>query len=279
MPQKRRRPVRVGRVALFLVLAAVSATTIYPLCFMVSTALKSRKEYLFNRYGLPSRPTLENFSAAWTFGKVGRYVGNSAIVVVAGVVLSWAVCGLSGYALSHLRFPGRRAMFLAILASMVVAPQVIIIPLHAMLIRMGLLSRHLGLILVYVTLATPFGTYLMASYFRSVPHELVEAAQVDGAGHLAILWRIMMPIGRPALVTLGIFNFLWMWNELLLALLILKDDHVRTLMVGVANLRGQYTTNIPLLSAGLFLAALPVLIVFLIFQTQLTKGMTMGAVK
>jgi len=279
MPQKRRRPVRVGRVALFLVLAAVSATTIYPLCFMVSTALKSRKEYLFNRYGLPSRPTLENFSAAWTFGKVGRYVGNSAIVVVAGVVLSWAVCGLSGYALSHLRFPGRRAMFLAILASMVVAPQVIIIPLHAMLIRMGLLNRHLGLILVYVTLATPFGTYLMASYFRSVPHELVEAAQVDGAGHLAILWRIMMPIGRPALVTLGIFNFLWMWNELLLALLILKDDHVRTLMVGVANLRGQYTTNIPLLSAGLFLAALPVLIVFLIFQTQLTKGMTMGAVK
>ncbi|MBM4030963.1 MAG: carbohydrate ABC transporter permease [Planctomycetes bacterium] len=275
----RRRPLRLGRLAIFLALACVSATTIYPLCFMLSTALKSRKEYLFNRYGLPSRPTLENFSNAWTFGKVGRYVGNSAVVVVFGVLLSWGVCALSGYALSHLRFPGRRAMFLGILASMVIAPQVIIIPLHSMLMRMGLLNRHIGLILVYVTLATPFGTYLMASYFRSVPHELVEAAQVDGAGHLQILWRVMVPIGRPALVTLGIFNFLWMWNELLLALLILKDDSARTLMVGVATLRGEYTTNVPLLSAGLFLAALPVLVVFLIFQAQITKGMTMGAVK
>lgn len=279
MARRPRRPLRLGRLATFLALACVSVTTVYPLCFMLSTALKSRKEYLFNRYGLPRSPTLENFSNAWTFGKVGRYVGNSAIVVVSGVVLSWGVCALSGYALSHLRFPGRRAVFLAILASMVIAPQVIIIPLHAMLLRMGLLNTHIGLILIYVTLAIPFGTYLMTSYFRSVPHELVEAAQVDGAGHLQILWRVMVPVGRPAFVTLGIFNFLWMWNELLLALLILKDDSVRTLMVGVANLRGQYTTNIPLLSAGLFLAALPVLIVFLVFQTQLTKGMTMGAVK
>ncbi|MGD9518531.1 MAG: carbohydrate ABC transporter permease [Armatimonadota bacterium] len=119
----------------------------------------------------------------------------------------------------------------------------------------------------------------MTSYFRTVPGELVEAAEVDGASHLQILWRVMLPVARPALVTLGIFNFLWMWNELLLALLILQDDSTRTLMVGVANLRGQYTTNIPLLSAGLFLAATPVLIVFFFFQSQLTKGMTMGAVK
>jgi multiple sugar transport system permease protein len=148
-----------------------------------------------------------------------------------------------------------------------------------MLIGMRLLNKHIGLILVYVTLAAPFGTYLMTSYFRGIPFELVEAAQIDGANHLQILWRIMVPVARPAIVTLGIFNFLWMWNELLLSLLILQDDSVRTLMVGVATLRGQYTTNIPLLSAGLFLAATPVLIVFLVFQTQLTKGMTMGAVK
>jgi multiple sugar transport system permease protein len=148
-----------------------------------------------------------------------------------------------------------------------------------MLIQFGLLNRHAGLILVYVTLSVPFGTYLLTSYFKGVPAEMIEAAQVDGANHLQILWRVMVPIARPALVTLGIFNFLWMWNELLFALLILQDDSVRTLMVGVANLRGQYTTNIPLLSAGLFLAATPVLVIFLAFQTQITKGMTMGAVK
>ena len=268
-----------GRLAAVVALLAVSVTTIYPLVFMLGTALKGRKEYLFNRFGPPTHPTFENFANAWTYAHIGRYVGNSAIVVVASVALSWVVCSLAGYALSHMRFPGRRAMFLTILASMVIAPQVIIIPLYTMLIGLGLHNRHVGLILVYVTFATPFGTYLLTSYFRAVPGELVEAAQVDGANHLQILWRVMLPIARPALLTLGIFNFLWMWNELLFSLLILQDESVRTLMVGVANLRGQYTTNIPLLSAGLFLAATPVLVVFFLFQSQLAKGMTMGAVK
>ncbi len=275
----KRRRFNVGRLATTIALAAVSVTTIYPLVFMVFTALKGKREYLFNRYGIPAHPTMENFVGAWTYGKVGHYIGNSFIVVVGAMVLSWIVCATAGYALSHLRFRGRTAMFLAILGSMMIAPQVIIIPVYTMLIHLGLLNKHIGLILVYVTFATPFGTYLLTSYFRSVPGELVEAAEVDGAGHLQILWRIMVPIARPAMLTLGIFNFLWMWNELLFALLILQDDRVRTLMVGVANLRGQYTTNIPLLSAGLFLAAAPVLIVFIFFQSQLTKGMTMGAVK
>ena len=268
-----------GRTAIFLALAAISLTTIYPLVFMLLSALKGEEEFIVNPYGIPMHPTFDNLVNAWKYARFGHYLGNSLIVVVAGVALSWAVCSMAGYALSHLRFPGRRIAFFAILGSMMIAPQIILIPLHAMLGSLGLLNRHLGLILVYVTLATPFGTYLMASYLRGVPSELVEAAQVDGANHFQILWRIMLPIARPALMTLGIFNFLWMWNELLLAQVILNEDHARTLMVGVANLRGQYTTNMPYLSAGLFLAALPVLIIFLVFQTQITKGMTMGAVK
>jgi len=271
---------RLTRAALATVLAAVSVTTIYPLVFMLFTGLKSNQEYIMrNQYGPPRAPTLVNFGNAWVHGKMGHYVRNSALVVVSSVIASWVVCSLAAYALAHLRFPGRRAMFYAILGSMIIAPQVIIIPLHAMLMHLDLLNKHLGLILVYVTFATPFGTYLLTSYFRSVPAELVEAAQVDGANHLQILWRIMVPIAKPALLTLGILNFLWMWNELLFSLLILQDDSVRTLMVGVANLRGQYTTNIPLMSAGLLLAAAPVLLVFFIFQAQLTKGMTIGAVK
>jgi len=274
------RRLSVGTVAAVIALVGVSLTTIYPLVFMLFTALKSRREYVLeNQYGPPAHPTLENFVNAWVHSKVGHYIGNSAIVVVVGVVLSWAVCSLAAYALSHMSFPGRRGLFYAILGSMIIAPQVIIIPLYTMLIHLNLLNKHAGLILVYVTFATPFGTYLLTSYFRSVPHELVEAAEVDGAAPLQILWRVMLPIAKPALLTLGIFNFLWMWNELLFSLLILQDDSVRTLMVGVANLRGQYTTNIPLLSAGLFLAAAPVLIVFFVFQSQLAKGMTVGAVK
>jgi len=273
-----RRP-RARRIGIFLILAAVSLTTIYPLVFAVKMATKTDAEYVLNRYGWPEKPTLGNFSKVWSAHSLGRHLLNSVVVVVAGVTLSWVVCSMAGYALSHLRFRGRRMLFFLILGSMMIAPQVIMIPLYAMLRSFGLLDRTVGLVLVYVTFATPFGTYLMTSYLRGVPKELVEAAQVDGAGHLQILWRVMVPVARPALVTLGIFNFLWMWNELLFSLLILQDTASQTLVVKVAGLQGEYTTNVPYLSAGLLLAALPVLIVFLIFQSQLTKGMTLGAVK
>jgi len=270
---------RLSRWAITLVLACVSVSTIYPMVFLVSTALKGRREYLTNRYGLPLQPTLENLQHAWTYGRVGEYALNSVVVVVAAVAVSCIVCALAGYALAHLRFPGRRAAFLGLLGSMIVAPQLIIIPLHGQLLRMDLLNRPIGLILVYVTLATPFGVYLLTSYFRSIPVELVEAAQMDGAGHLQVLLRVIAPVGRPAIVTLAIFNFLWMWNELLFALLILQDDSVRTLMTGLAVQRGQYTANVPLIAAGLLLAATPVLAVFFAFQGQIARGMTMGAVK
>jgi multiple sugar transport system permease protein len=279
VPIRRRMP--LGRILIFAVLAAVSASTIYPLIFVLKTSLKTEDEYIANPYGWPREPSMGNFQNVWSGGASGglsRYALNSTIVVVSGVLLSWAVCGMAGYAFSHLRFRGRRALFFVVLGSMMIAPQVIIIPLYAMLAQIGLLNKHIGLILVYVTLATPFGTYLMTSYLKGVPRELVEAAQVDGANHLQILLRVMLPVARPALITLGIFNFLWMWNELLFALLILQEDS-RTLIVRVATLQGEYTAHIPHISAALFLAALPVLTVFLIFQTQLQKGMTLGAVK
>ncbi|MBM4039458.1 MAG: carbohydrate ABC transporter permease [Planctomycetes bacterium] len=274
-----RRPLRPARLATFLLLALISVAAIYPLVFMPLSALKGEAEYKANPYGLPASPTLDNFANAWRYGKFGLYFWNSLLVVVSAVVLSWIVCSMAGYALAHLRFRGRRLLFYAIIGSMMIAAQVIIIPLHSLLTQIGLINSRLGLVLVYASFAAPFGTYLMTSYFRGIPRELVEAAEVDGANHLQVLWHVMVPVAKPAIVTLGIFNFLWMWNELLFALLVLKDDGLRTLMVGVANLRGQYTTNIPYLSAGLFLAALPILLVFLIFQAHITKGMTMGAVK
>jgi multiple sugar transport system permease protein len=136
-----------------------------------------------------------------------------------------------------------------------------------------------GLILAYSAFFLPFGVYLMTAYYTSIPSELPEAAKVDGASVWQIYTYIMLPMGRPALATLGILNTLYAWNDLLISLLVLQERELRTLMVGIAALRGEYTTDVPLMAAGLILGALPVIILFLIFQAQISKGMTVGAVK
>ena len=143
------RRMSLRNAVIFLVLSCVALTTVYPLVYMATTALKTEREFIDNPRGLPSEPSLWNFQAAWVHGQFARYAGNSAIVVVAGVTVSWVVCSMAGYALSHLRFRGRRLAFFAILGSMMIAPQVILIPLYGMLNGLGLLNQHTGLILVY----------------------------------------------------------------------------------------------------------------------------------
>lgn len=259
-------------------MALISFTTLFPAFFVVSSAVKSRREYLFNKYGPPRSISFKNLASAWTGGRMGQSISLSAGIAVCGVILSWIVSSLAAYAVVFLRFAGRRFIFYLILASIMIAPPVILVPLYALVKNMGLINSPVGLILIYVTLMIPFNIYLFSSYFRSLPSSLVEAAELEGADVPQVLWHIILPLARPASVTLAIFNFLFIWNELLFALL-LNQGETHTLMVSLANLRGQYTTDIPLLCAGLLISAVPLMLVFLFFQAQLSKGITAGAVK
>jgi ABC-type glycerol-3-phosphate transport system permease component len=186
---------------------------------------------------------------------------------------------MAAYAVTKLRFPGANIVFLVIVGTLMIPNQTVMYPLYQTVYSMGLINTHLGLILAFGAFGLPLGTYLISAYFKSVPTELIEAAVVDGANHFQILWRVMLPIAMPAVVSVGILNSVWMWNDLLLPLLLVSGRDSQTLMVAISLFRGQYDVFVPLISAGLIIGMLPVITIYLVAQTQLIKGLTAGAVK
>jgi len=204
---------------------------------------------------------------------------NSVVTTVGGVVVAWVVCLPVAFAATKLQFPGRNLLFLLILASMLIPIQTILYPFYLVVRNFHLLNQQAGLIVAFVTFAIPLTTFQMSAYLRGVPDELVEAARMDGASTFQILTRIILPVCKPVIAVTGIINFIWMWNDILLPVLIMQAPQSRTLMIGAGLLKGQWGSSSTLISAGLALAVVPVLVMFLIAQRQIIQGMTMGAVK
>jgi multiple sugar transport system permease protein len=207
------------------------------------------------------------------------YSLNSLLVVGGAVALIVIVAVPAGFALGRLRFRGRTILLIGIIGLMAVPAAVLMIPLFRVVGQLGLVNTYPGLILVYAALNLPFSIYLVASYVHGLPGEVIEAAEVDGASLGRQLWSIVVPLSVPALATIVTLNVLWLWNELLFGLIILQDPDMRTVTVGIATLQGQHTTPVPLLAAGLLLSMGPVLLVFLITQRNLARGLTAGAVR
>ncbi|MCB9992139.1 MAG: carbohydrate ABC transporter permease [Hyphomicrobiaceae bacterium] len=265
--------------AAWLVLGVLTAMSIYPFVFVLITAFKTKIAYNKDPIGLPAEPTLEYLERALTSGNMLGYLGNSIIVVGAAVLLLLIFASMAGYALSVLRFRGSNLIFMGILALLAVPAAVVMIPLYRTVGQLGLVNTHFGLILTYTALQLPFSIFLMTSYFNGLPREIIEAADMDGATRWQVFRTIALPLSFPALSTMATLNFLWLFNELLFALLIMQDDANRTLPVGLATLQGQNTTPVPLLAAGLLISMVPVLAVFFVAQRELSRGVTAGAIK
>ena len=258
-------------------MAVLALTCLYPIWFAVNTALKDNRGYILDRFGWVDSPTLENFAAAWGRARFSEYFLNSVVVTGGAVACLLVTASLAGFALAVLRFPYRRLVFIVILASLMIPVQVVLVPFYQTIIGLGLLNTRAGLILSYTAFFLPFSVYLMTSFYAGLPRELTEAARIDGARFWQVWWFVMLPLGAPALITLGILNTLYCWNDVLISLLVLQDE--RTLMVGITALRGEYTTNVPLLAAGIVLAAAPIIAIYLIFQRRIVAGIAAGAVK
>jgi ABC-type glycerol-3-phosphate transport system permease component len=276
---RRRRRLPLARAVRQALLALAAILALYPIWFMASTAFKGRDQYLNDTYGFPWPLHFGNFSGALHGGLFFTWFKNSAILSIGAVVVSTAFAALAAFAIARMRFRGRDVFLSINVALMIVPPVVMLIPLFTLFTQFSLISTYWGVILIYAGLTLPFSVYLLTNFFRSIPRDLLESAVIDGASHLRILWRIFVPLSAPALVTLVVVNALWVWNELLIALVFLPDEGKRTLMVGVTVFQNRYNLDVPLTMAGMLLASLPMFVVYLFGQRFFIRGLTAGAVK
>lgn len=260
-------------------LAAAAAVALAPTVFMILTALKPQAEYMVNKVGLPQEPVLEHFRAVLGSPDFFRWMANSALLVTGTVLLSTTVAALAAYAIARMRFRGRLTLLALCTALMAVPPVVMVVPLFVFYTQLGLISTYHGAILIYAALVTPFSVYLLTTFFRTIPEEMIEAAVIDGAGDFQILIQVVLPLSLPALLTLVIVNALWVWNDLLIAIIFLQDDAKRTLMAGIAVFQGRYNNQIPLTMAGMAVASAPMILLYLLFQRQFVRGLMAGALK
>ncbi len=260
-------------LSLFLVLAML------PIVLMWLTAFKSSTELAAGPFSLPGQWRFENFLVAWEQGQFGVYVRSSIIVVIPVVALATALSVLAGYAFGAFRFPGREGLFALFLVGIMVPSEGVIIPLYYVMDAFGLLNTYWALILPQVALSTSFGAFWMRQFFAEVPRDLSDAAAVDGAGPLRALWSVLLPLARLALGTLAVLLFMWTWNEFLLALVLVQDENVRTVPVGLSFFQGQYSADVPLLAAAATIVSLPVLMLYALLHRRFIAGMASGAVK
>ncbi len=267
------------RWAVTFVLVAVAVVTLYPLLFTFVNSLKTRSDFAGNALGLPAALTLENYLQTFARMNVPQLLFNTVVTTAGGLLLSTVAALFVAYAVTKLRIRGGNLIFLFIISMLVIPSQVVIYPLYETILNLGLGGTYQGLILSYAAFGLPISTYMLVAFFRAIPDELIEAARIDGSGELRILFQLMLPISTPAIAAISILNFVWMWNDLLLPLVLMGGSEKTTLMVGVALLSGQYDVSIPLVSAGLIVALLPVLVVYFLFQRQIMSGALAGAVK
>lgn len=253
-------------IGIYAILGTIAVVMLIPLVWLVSTSLKAPTEDIFQFPPrlLPSQPTLQNFATVWKANPFGRYLVNSVIVSVLTVVLNLLFCSLAAYPLARLNFKGRDAIFTAIVATIMIPFQIVMIPLYVLAVQLGLRNTYLGLI--FPAIASAFGIFLLRQAFQGVPKELEEAARIDGCTELGIWWYVMIPSIRPALVTLAIFVFIGSWSDFLWPLIILDRPEYYTLPLGVATLAGTFSLDWRLIAAGSVISIAPILLFFVVMQ-------------
>ncbi len=278
-PRARKYQLSAGDMLKQGVLIVASFIALVPTLYMITTALKSDEEYAVDKLGLPDVPVFENFRAVLIDSPFALWMLNSFILVAGSVLLSIAVSCLAAYAIARMEFKGRDTLLALSTSLMAVPPIVMIVPLFVLYTQLDLISTYQGAIIIYAGLITPFSVYLLTTFFRTVPKELFESARIDGAGDFLILWQIVLPLSLPALVTLVVVNSLYVWNDLLIAIIFLQEDAKRTLMAGISVFQGRYNNQVPLTMAGMVIASAPMFILYIVFQKHFIRGLMAGAIK
>lgn len=260
------------------ILVAFAAITMLPILGIVLLSVQPEQSNLTG-LELPDRPHFENYARAFGVAHFGTYLQSSLIVSIAVVAGTVVVSTLSGYAFGTMRFAGDDILFYLLLAGLIIPFEAVIVPLYVDLRAVDLTNSYASVILPLIGVNSAFGTFWMRAYFRSVPHQLIEAAALDGAGSLRILWKVLLPGARPALLTLVVLVFVWSWNEFLLPLVMLSREDLRTAPLGLAFFTGRFTTDLVGMAAAAVMVALPVVVLFIATQRRFVRGLWVGALK
>lgn len=268
-----------GNVWMYGLLSAIALIMLFPLLWLISTALKSQTENIFQfpPQLLPSQPTFENFVSVWQTNPFGQYLFNSTLIAVLTVGLNLLFCALAAYPLARLEFRGRDWIFTAIVTTIMIPFQIVMIPLYILTVQLGIRNSYLGII--FPGIASAFGIFLLRQAFAGVPKEMEEAARIDGCSELGLWWFVMLPAIRPALVTLAIFVFIGSWSDFLWPLIVIDNPELYTLPLGVATLAGTFSLDWRLIAAGSVISIAPVLLLFLLLQRYIVPTEAGSGVK
>ncbi|HWQ79880.1 MAG TPA: carbohydrate ABC transporter permease [Anaerovoracaceae bacterium] len=262
-----------------VLMISITIMIIFPLYYMFSNALKHRQDYIKSTLSFPVSPTLQNFIDAFHGKDFTQWFLNTTILSFVSSGLTLLIAFFAAYAFAKLDFPGKKFLFRLIIPLMSVPPVAMIIPQFQMIKSLGLINSLASVILIYIGIMLPMTIYLYRNFMVTIPDSLLEAAQIDGCSRLRALWVIVMPLTLPAMITSTLVNLVWAWNELLIALVFLQDNSLRTLMVGVTLFKSRFTLNIPVIMAGLAIVSIPLIIIYVIAQKKLVEGLLSGSMK
>jgi putative chitobiose transport system permease protein len=274
------RQTGIGKtVWMYGILGAIAFVMLFPLLWLVSTSFKSPTEDIFQfpPQLFPSQPTVQNFITVWQTNPFGQYLWNSTIVAVLTVSLNLVFCSLAAYPLARLQFQGRDVIFTLVVSTIMIPFQIVMIPLYILTVQLGLKNTYLGII--FPSLASAFGIFLLRQAFQGVPKELEEAGRMDGCSELGLWWNVMLPAVRPALVTLAIFVFIGSWSDFIWPLIVLDRPEYYTLPLGVATLAGTFSLDWRLIAAGSVISIAPVILFFLFMQRYIVPTDTSSGVE
>lgn len=272
----RELPGSLGRHAVLILLCLIA---LFPLYFMLSTAFKGRIEFYTNVLGPPAKPTFDNFALVIGRQDFFRWLLNSVILTSVSTSVGVFVSSMAAFAFSRMNFYGKRFLYNLISALMAIPVIVTIVPLFVLMVNAGLINTYPAAIVIYIGFIIPYSTFLLTSFFMDVPQAIIDCARIDGCSTFRVFWNIMLPLSAPAVITLLLVNALWVWNELLIALVFLQSDSLKTIMAGLTVFQSRFTINIPVISAGLLLAILPMVLLYLFGQRYFVKGLIAGSLK
>jgi len=270
----------ISRVLLYLTLIILAVLFLIPIYGSIITSFKSIEEILTSGFwSFPKHFGLENYIEAWNLRNFGRYTLNSIIITVPSVILSVLIASLAAYPLSRMKFKGQNIIYFLFVAGLFLPPQVNLLPLYRFINVLGIFDTYWALIIVHVAFGQPICVFILRNFFMNIPYEIQDAAKIDGCNNFWIYSRIIMPLAKPVIAVLFIFQFTWIWNDFLWGIILTQSENIRPITVGLYNLQGMYTIEWNIQTAGANLTAIPTILIFLLFQRYFIKGITLGAVK